>query len=138
MSNEQEMPLTIGFGIFAGITTAVLIHIVVAWLLWQIFIPFKMAAFKDNLVYWSAMTLNDLFPPLMQSMANQYRSYLQHMPSGLSANAIHIVFYVAEFIGTVVGAYIGYLAGKAQQTVRQVKGRQLIQGNEKIQLWLFI
>lgn len=130
MSNEQEMPSTIGFGIFAGIATALVIYMVVAWLLWQIPIPVEMTAFKDNLMYWSAMTLNDWFPPLMQSMADHYRYYLQHLPPALSANAIHIRFYVAEIIGVVVGAYVGYLAGKPQLTVRHVKGRQLKEGNE--------
>jgi type IV secretory pathway TraG/TraD family ATPase VirD4 len=130
MSNEQEMPSTIGFGIFAGIATALVIYMMVAWLLWQIPIPVEMTSFKDNLMYWSAMTLNDWFPPLMQSMADRYRYYLQHLPPAFSANAIHIRFYVAEIIGIAVGAYVGYLAGKPQQTVRHVKGRQLMEGND--------
>lgn len=130
MSAEQEMPSTIGFGILVGIVTAMLIYTVVAWLLWQIPIPAEMSAFNVHLKYWSAMSVNDWIPPLMQSMADHYRYYLQHIPPTQSVAAICVRFYIAEIIGVAVGAYVGYQAGKAKQTDRHVKGRQLKEGNE--------
>lgn len=130
MSTEQNMPPTIGFGIIAGILSAIVIYTMVAWLLWQIPIPYELTAFKQHLMYWSAMTLNEWFPPLMQSMADHYRLFLQKLPEGHSAVAIHVRFYLAGILGAGVGGYVGYLAGKPQPTVRHVKGRQLKKGNE--------
>lgn len=130
MSTEQKMPPTIGFGIIAGIFTAMAIYTMAAWLLWQIPIPYKLTAFKQHLLYWSAMTLNEWFPPLMQSMADHYRLHLQQLPQGQSAIAIHIRFYLAGIVGASVGGYVGYLAGKSLPTAVHVKGRQLKKGNE--------
>jgi len=130
MSTEQKMQPEIGVGITVGVLSALLVYVSIAWLLWQIPFPYELAGFKQHLMYWSAMELNAWLPPVMQSTADQYRYFLQHLPPGYSPNAIHFRFYLAGVIGISVGTYLGWLSAKPEGMVRHVKGRQLKEGKE--------
>jgi hypothetical protein len=130
MSTEQKKQPEIGLGITVGVLSALLVYVFIAWLLWQIPFPYELAGFKQHLMYWSAMELNAWLPPLMQSTADQYRYFLQHLPPGYSPNAIHFRFYLAGALGISVGIYLGWLSAKPEGMVRHVKGRQLKEGKQ--------
>jgi len=132
MTNEQKLPGNIGLGITVGITTAVLVFILVAWSLWQIPWPFPLSNFHQHLEYWSAMVINDLFPPLLENAADKYRYFLQNLQPPLNEFIFIGRFDIAAGIGIFAGCVVGYRAGKSQSAVRHVSGRKLKDGKDGV------
>lgn len=132
MKHEDKLPENIALGVTVGVVVTIVSFILVAWLLWQIPIPAKLVELAMHIKYWTALKINELFPPLFQTTADAYRHYLDIVEIGSWPFLWR--FNIASFTAMFFGSYIGYLASRPESAIRHVAGRQLWRGDEAVRL----
>ncbi len=131
MRIKEKLPENFELGFAIGVLSAIVTFISVAWLLWQIPIPTKLAEFPEHLQYWTALKVNELAPPLFQETADYYRNFLGRVDIG--ATPFLWRFNTSLILGVLAGCYLGYLVGKPESAIRHIKGRRLLIGERALQ-----
>ncbi len=66
MINKPTLPANIGLGFMTGFLAGIFIFVLMAWMLWQIPLPFEQHNFSLNLEAWSFMTINGWISTVFQ------------------------------------------------------------------------
>ncbi|WP_297505677.1 type IV secretion system DNA-binding domain-containing protein [Ferrovum sp.] len=130
--SEEKLPAKWDEGIFVGVIVWALVFLGTSWLLWQITFPFQSPEnYTDHLEHWLALTLAPVFPiPALTRMATQYQAFLDRFPPSISSLLVTGKFYAAVITGVVFGLWTAYLTSRPGSSIRHIKGRRLVEGDE--------
>lgn len=128
MRLHDKLPGEMGAGIVLGVLSGLAIFMGVAWLLWQIPWPMHLGYFVHHVEGWLSMVVHGLNASLFTAKADNYALYLRRLPAGFAPWMFTARFELAAVLGSLGGAFVGYVVGCPQLAERHIAGRQLFRG----------